>query len=217
MLKVAGFTGVFATLGLQGGAVSLISGALGANRERWANALLRAFLLTRIYMAVALLLLGVLGSSRIASSLLRNPSAVPYVEWGCISGSTNAILMFSLHHLQARQAFAKYTMLTITTSLCKLVTIVLLMTAEVVTAYRVAALWALLPTGRSRTRPLPGPAPVPAPGPTHGGPPGPANTDPDWTMADAFLAYRSHLHQPGQPAGGEVPRPGRCRSVRGGH
>jgi O-antigen/teichoic acid export membrane protein/ubiquinone/menaquinone biosynthesis C-methylase UbiE len=145
MLKVAGFTGVFATLGLQGGAVSLISGALGAGREMWANALLRAFLLTRIYMAIALLLLGIVGSSWIASALLRNPSAAPYVEWGCISGSTNAILMFSLHHLQARQAFAKYTVLTVITSLSKLITIVLLMSAEVVTAYRVAALWALLP------------------------------------------------------------------------
>jgi O-antigen/teichoic acid export membrane protein len=147
MLKIAGFTGVLATLGLQAGAVSLISGALEAGRQKWADALLRAFLATRVSMAAFLLLLGLFGHSWIATHLLGIRSAGVYVEWGCISGATNAVLMFSLHHLQARQAFARYTVLTVMTSMAKLIAILLLLTASALTASLAAALWALLPLG----------------------------------------------------------------------
>lgn len=147
MLKIAGFTGVLATLGLQAGAVSLVSGALEAGRTAWADALLRAFLVTRVAMAGALLLVGVLGHAWIAGRLLGTRSAGVYVEWGCVSGATNALLMFSLHHLQARQAFAKYTMLTVLASLARLIAILLLVVGAALTAARAAAFWALLPLG----------------------------------------------------------------------
>ena len=145
MLKVAGFAGVLGTLGLQVGAVSLISSALEAGRQKSADALLRAFLVTRVFMAAVLLLIGLFGHAWIAAHLLGIRSAGVYVEWGCISGATNAMLMFCQHHLQARQAFTRYTVLTVITSLAKLIAILLVLAAAALTASLAAALWALLP------------------------------------------------------------------------
>ncbi|HVB42309.1 MAG TPA: oligosaccharide flippase family protein [Streptosporangiaceae bacterium] len=145
MLKVAGFTGVLATLGLQAGAVRLISGALAEGRENRANALLRVFLQTRINLAVLLVLTGALAGPWIASHLFRSPSVSPFVEWGCVSAATNGVLMFSLHHLQARQLFVRYTILVILTSLTKLIAITLLIIAGFLSDYAAAAIWTLLP------------------------------------------------------------------------
>ena len=145
MLKIAGFTGALATLGLQAGAVSLISRALGDGRMAWADALLRAFLWTRVGTALALCSGGMIGATWVAAHLFDNPSAAPFVEWGCISAATNGILMFSLHHLQARQSFTRYAVLATMASLSKLAAILLLILAGALSAYTAAALWALLP------------------------------------------------------------------------
>jgi O-antigen/teichoic acid export membrane protein len=145
MLKVAGFAGVLATLGLQAGAVRLISGALGEGKEHCANALLRAFLLTRVVMILPIIIIGILGSSWISSHLLGRPAAWIFVELGFISAAANAVLMFSLHHLQARQLFVRYTVLTVLTSCTKLAAMIFLIVAGLLSAYGAAVIWALLP------------------------------------------------------------------------
>lgn len=147
MLRIAGFTGAFATLGLQTGAVRLISGALGEGNERWANALLRTFFLTRLGLAVALVAGGMLASSFIASHFFGNPSVSRFVEWGFISAAGNAILMFSLHHLQAREYFGRYAVLTILTALTRIAAIMMMISIGVLSADHAAATWALLPVG----------------------------------------------------------------------
>ena len=145
MLKVAGFTGVLATLGIQAGAVRLISGALGEGREYWANALLRAFLLTRVTMVAPLILAGFLAGAWIAAHVFGQAAVGAYVTWGFISAAANAILMFSLHHLQARQSFVRYTALTVLTTAAKLAVVAGLIAAGLLSAYGAAAAWALLP------------------------------------------------------------------------
>jgi O-antigen/teichoic acid export membrane protein len=145
MLKVAGFTGVLATLGLQAGAVRLISGALGDGDEQRANALLKAFLVTRLTMVIPLILVGFLAGPWIAAHIFGHKSIGIYVTWGFVSAAANAILMFSLHHLQARQSFVKYTALTVLTTASKLAAVALLIIASALSAYKAAAIWALLP------------------------------------------------------------------------
>jgi O-antigen/teichoic acid export membrane protein len=147
MLKVAGFTGVLATLGIQGGAVQLISGALEEGREYWANAVLRAFLWTRVTMVVPLILAGFLGGSWIAVHVFGRAAVGPYVCWGFVSAAANAILMFSLHHLQARQSFVRYAALTVLTTVAKLTAVTVLIAVGLLSAFGAAAIWALLPVG----------------------------------------------------------------------
>jgi O-antigen/teichoic acid export membrane protein len=147
MLRVAGFTGAFATLGLQAGAVRLISGALGEGKERWANALLRTFFLNRLSLALGLVAVGTVAKSYIANHFFGNSSVSVFVEWGCVSAASNAILMFSLHHLQARESFGKYTVLTILTAFTRVTAIVLLIAVGALSADNSAATWALLPVG----------------------------------------------------------------------
>jgi len=145
MLKVAGFTGVLATLGIQGGAVQMVSGALAEGREYWANAVLRAFLWTRVTMAVPLVLVGLIGGEWVAAHVFGRPAVSAYVCWGFVSAAANALLMFSLHHLQARQSFVRYTALTVLTTLGKLATVGVLIAAGLLSAFGAAAIWALLP------------------------------------------------------------------------
>jgi O-antigen/teichoic acid export membrane protein len=147
MLKVAGFSGVLATLGIQGGAVQMVSGALAEGREYWANAVLRAFLWTRVTMVVPLVLVGFVGGPWIARHIFGHPAVGAYVCWGFISAAANALLMFSLHHLQARQSFVRYTTLTVLTTLGKLAVVALLIAAGLLSAFGAAAIWALLPVG----------------------------------------------------------------------
>ena len=129
MLKVAGFTTVLATLGIQGGAVQMISVALGEGREYWANAVLRAFLWTRVTMVVPLILVGFTCGSWIAEHVFGQAAAGAYIRWGFISAAANAILSFSLHHLQARQSFVRYAALTVLTTFGKLAAVAILITA----------------------------------------------------------------------------------------
>lgn len=145
MLKVAGFAGVLATLGLQAGAVRLVSEAFGEGRERWADALLRAFLLTRLASAGVLVACGVLGSSWLAAHVFGHPAIAGFIQWGCISAASNAILMFSLHHLQAKQLFVLYAVLTILAALTRMSAVLVLILAGMLSAYHAAVLWALLP------------------------------------------------------------------------
>jgi lipopolysaccharide exporter len=147
MLKVAGFSGVLATLGIQGGAVQMISGALAEGREYWANAVLRAFLWTRVTMVVPLVLAGFVSGSWIAAHVFGQPTVAVYVRWGFVSAAANAMLMFSLHHLQARQSFVRYTTLTVLTTLGKLATVAVLIAAGLLSALGATAIWALLPVG----------------------------------------------------------------------
>jgi O-antigen/teichoic acid export membrane protein/ubiquinone/menaquinone biosynthesis C-methylase UbiE len=145
LLKVAGVTGALTTLGLQAGAVRLISAALGQGCERWAKALLQAFLATRLMLAAALVTGAFLAGGWVASRFFGDSSATSFVEWGCVSAATNALLAFTLHHLQARQSFGRYTVLTVTASATRVTAIVLLATAGMLSASRAALLWALLP------------------------------------------------------------------------
>ncbi len=145
MLKISSLAAVFVTLGLQGGAVRLISDALSVNNERRAELLLRTFLNLRLLFAVLVGVGGWFASPMIATHLLQQPHATVYVRLACVGAATNGMLLFTLHHLQARRQFFRYAILDTCTTLAKAVAVIALILAGVATGARASAAWVLIP------------------------------------------------------------------------
>jgi O-antigen/teichoic acid export membrane protein len=145
MLRSASLVAVAVTLGLQAGAVRLISGSLAAGEEQRANLLLKAFLRIRVFMVLVLVSAGWLIAPSIATGLLNDPGSAIYLRFAAVAAGTNGLLSFTLHHLQARRRFVAYATVNTSTTVAKLIAIITLLVLGVRDGAWFAGTWALLP------------------------------------------------------------------------
>jgi O-antigen/teichoic acid export membrane protein len=145
MLKISGLSATLVTLGLQAAAVRQVSAALASGDEARANMILRFFLKFRLLQGALISALGFFLAPAIARSLLHQPDTTVYIRIAFFGAATNALFQFSLHHLQARQAFFRYAFLNVGVTAGRAIAVGSLIALGMATGFRVSLGWVVLP------------------------------------------------------------------------